>query len=84
MPTSAVDKLVKTYSNRDQTVRFVYVSSLRVEGRQTNILCKPKTLTTYELRQRATKYCRWEIMFVIRTVFALLSATPPALLTSYF
>jgi hypothetical protein len=27
------------YSSRDQAVRFAYVTSLRVEGKQTNILC---------------------------------------------
>jgi hypothetical protein len=48
----------------DQTVRFAHVTSLRVEGKQTHILCNPKTLLTHELRQRSTKYCRWEIMFI--------------------
>jgi hypothetical protein len=33
-----------TYSDRDQTVHFANVTSLRVEGKQTHILCKPKTL----------------------------------------
>jgi hypothetical protein len=27
-------------------VRFAYITSLRVEGKQTHILCKPKTLGT--------------------------------------
>jgi hypothetical protein len=65
-----------SYSCRDQTVRFAHVTILRVEGKNT-ILCNPKTLPTQELRQRATKYCRWEIMFVVWTVYASLSATPP-------
>jgi hypothetical protein len=30
--------------------------------------CKPKTLPTQELSQRATKYCSWETMFVVWTV----------------
>jgi hypothetical protein len=64
------------YSARDQTVRFAYVTSLRVEGKQTHIICEPQTLPLSELRQRATKYCRWEIMFVVWTVYAFLSATP--------
>jgi hypothetical protein len=50
-------------SDRDQTVRFAYVTSFRLEGKQTHMLCEPKTLPTKELGQRATKYCRWEIMF---------------------
>jgi hypothetical protein len=32
------------YSTRGQTVRFAYVASSRVEGKQTHTLCKPKTL----------------------------------------
>jgi hypothetical protein len=62
-------------------VRFAYVASLRVEGKQTHILCKPKTLPTQELRQRATKYSRWEIMKKVWAVYASLSATPPTPLT---
>jgi hypothetical protein len=58
-------------------VCFAYVTSLRVEGKQTHTLCKPNTLTTYELRQRATKYCRWEIMFIVWTVYVYLPANPP-------
>jgi hypothetical protein len=50
--------------SRGQTVRFACITSLRLEGKQTHILCKLKTISTQELRQRATKYCRWEIMFV--------------------
>jgi hypothetical protein len=30
------------YGTRDQTVRFVYVISLFVEGRQTHVLCKQR------------------------------------------
>jgi hypothetical protein len=48
----------------DQTVSLAYVTSLRVEGKQTHILCKSKTLSTQEMRQRTRKYCRWEIMFL--------------------
>jgi hypothetical protein len=29
------------------------------------------------MRQRATKYCRWEIMFIVWTVYVSLSAAPP-------
>jgi hypothetical protein len=68
---------IQMYSTRDQTVRFAYVTNLRVEGKQTHILCKPKTLPTYELRQRDTKYCRWEIMFIEWTLYTPLPATPP-------
>jgi hypothetical protein len=57
-------------------VRFAYVTSLQAEGKQTHILCEPKTLLTWELRQRATNYCRWEIMFIVWTVYASFSATP--------
>jgi hypothetical protein len=42
-----------------------------------NVLCKPKTLATDELRQRATKYWRWEIMSIVRIVYASLSVAPP-------
>jgi hypothetical protein len=58
-------------------VRFAYVTGLRVEGKQTHIPCKPKTLSTQELGRRATKCCRWEIMFIVRTVYASLPVTPP-------
>jgi hypothetical protein len=57
-------------------MRFAYVTSLRAEGKQTHILYKPKTLATQEMRQRATKYCHWEIMLIVYTVHAPLSATP--------
>jgi hypothetical protein len=66
------------YSSRYQTVRFAYVTSSRVEGKQTHIyVCKPKTLLIYELRQRATKYCRREMILKVWTLYASLSATPP-------
>jgi hypothetical protein len=68
------------YCTRDQTWRLAYVTSLRVEGKQTHILCKPKTLPTKEMRQRATKYCSWEIMFIVCTVHASLNDTPPTAL----
>jgi hypothetical protein len=35
-------------------------------------------ITDKKLRQRATKYCRWEIMFTARTGYAFLLAAPPA------
>jgi hypothetical protein len=36
--------LLYRYSKRDQTVRFAYATCLRVEGKQTQILRKTKTL----------------------------------------
>lgn len=41
------------------------------------VLCKPKTLRTQELRQRAAKYCCLEIMFIAWAVHATLTAAPP-------
>jgi hypothetical protein len=74
------------YSTRDQTVRFAYVNNLRAEGKQTHILCKPKTLPTKELRQRATKCFRWEIMFSFDQYMLryLLPSHPSDPLTFYF
>jgi hypothetical protein len=46
----------------DQIVDFAYITIFRVEGNQVRILCKSKPLPTSEMRQRATKYCRWEIL----------------------
>jgi hypothetical protein len=41
-------------------------------------VCKPKTLLAQEMRQRATKCCRWEIIFMVCTIQASLSpAAPP-------
>jgi hypothetical protein len=60
------------YSGRDKTVRFAHVISLLVEGKRIPILCKPRK---HYLRQRATKYCRWEAMFAVITVYSFLSAT---------
>jgi hypothetical protein len=68
-----------TYSTWDQTVRFAYIITLSEEGKHTHILCEAKTLPTKEPRQQATKYCRWEIIFVAWTVYAYLSATLPPL-----
>jgi hypothetical protein len=65
------------YCIRDQTVRLAYVTSLWVEGKQVHVLCKPKTLSAQEMRQWATKYCCWEIMFIVWTVYASLFAAPP-------
>jgi hypothetical protein len=64
------------YSSRDQTVRFACVTSLKVEGKHLPYTMY-KTLPTQELRQRATKYCRWEIMFIVWAAHASLSAAPP-------
>jgi hypothetical protein len=66
-----------TYSSRGESVRFACVTSLRVEWKQTYILRKPKTLPTQETKQRATKYCRWKIMFIVWTVCDSLSTSPP-------
>jgi hypothetical protein len=41
-----------------------------------------KTLPAQEMRQRATKYCCWEIMLIVWTVYASLSATTPTPLNS--
>jgi hypothetical protein len=35
-----------TYSSRGESVCFAYATSLQAEGKQTQILCKPKTLPT--------------------------------------
>jgi hypothetical protein len=63
------------YCGQGESVRFAYVTSLRVEGKQKHMMREPEALPTQEMRQRATKYCRWEIMFVVWTVYASLSAT---------
>jgi hypothetical protein len=67
------------YSTRDKTLRFAYVTSLLIEGNETHVglLRNPKTLPRQELRQRATKYCRWETMFIVWTIYSSLLATPP-------
>jgi hypothetical protein len=77
VPWPSLLRIVGRCSTRDQTMCFAYVTSLRVERKQTHILCKPKTSRTQELRQRDTKYCRWEIMFIVRTVCGSLYAIPP-------
>jgi hypothetical protein len=47
--------------------------------KQTHVLsCERTTLSTQEMRQRATKYCRSEVVFVLWTVCASLSAAPPS------
>jgi hypothetical protein len=69
---------LRTNCSRGESVRFAYVTCLRVEGKQIHILRERKTLPTQELRQRATKYCSWKIMSKGWTVHASLSATPPA------
>jgi hypothetical protein len=69
--------LTNRYCSRGESMRFAYVTSLRVQIKQINVLCKPKTLPTQELRQRATKYFRWKIIFIVWAENASLSATPP-------
>jgi hypothetical protein len=66
-----------SYCARVQIVRFAYVTSLWVEGKQTHVLCKLKTLLKQETRQRAAKNRRREIMLREWTVCASLSAAPP-------
>jgi hypothetical protein len=61
---------------RDQTVHFAYVTSSWIEGKQMHLLCKPNTLPSQEVRQRAMKYCHWKIMLKVWRVCASLSATP--------
>jgi hypothetical protein len=65
------------HGTRGEILRFACVINLQVEGKETPVLCEKKTLQIQELKQRAAKYCRWELMFVLWTVFACLSATPP-------
>jgi hypothetical protein len=77
-PLQAINVTLGQYSTRDQSVRFAYVTSLRAEGKQTHILCKPKTLSAKELRQRETKYCRWEVLFTAWTEKASVPAPPPS------
>jgi hypothetical protein len=66
--------------SREETVRFSYLSGLRVEGKQMHILSKVKTL----LETASCNYCRWEIMFVVWKIYTALSAAfssisnPPA------
>jgi hypothetical protein len=57
-------------------VRFAYITSLREDGTRI-ILSEKKTLPAQELRQRAAKHYRREIMFVAWIVYACLSPTPP-------
>jgi hypothetical protein len=46
------------------------------KGKLMHILQKPKT-STQEIRQQVTKYCCWEIMIIVRIVYASSSAAPP-------
>jgi hypothetical protein len=66
----------RLYSTRDQAVRYAHVTTLLVEGKQTHIPCKPKTLPTQEMRQWATNCCGWEIMLKVWTENASPSARP--------
>jgi hypothetical protein len=72
-------QLTTQYRSRGQSVSFINVNSLRTEGKQKHVLCKPKTSPAQEMRQRAQMYCRWEILFTVFTVHASLPATPPTL-----
>jgi hypothetical protein len=54
------------YCSRDKTTRFTYVASLRLEEKRKHILREAKILQKKEMRQRATNYCSWEIMFIVR------------------
>jgi uncharacterized membrane protein len=77
------------YSTRDQTVRFAYVTSLWVNGKQTHILHKK----TKDIIDIATETASYKVgllplgtMFIVRTVHASLPATPKCLsaLDPYF
>lgn len=59
------------YSMWDRSVRFIYVTSLRAK----KTIRKPKTWPSLELRQRSTKYSRWDIMLIVWTVCASVPAT---------
>lgn len=56
------------YRSRDQTQRSAYVTSFLAEGNQSQVTCTPNTLPT--------KYSLCQIMFIVRTVYASLSAPP--------
>lgn len=58
------------YSGQDQTVHFAHITSLWTE-------VKPRALQTQEVSHQAMKYCHWEIMFIVLTVYNFLSDTPP-------
>jgi hypothetical protein len=66
--------LRKQTSFRAETLRLAYVTILRLEGKQIHILCTSKTLPMKELRWRATKYCSWEITFIVWAIYASLAA----------
>jgi hypothetical protein len=59
------------YSTRAQTARFAYVTSLGVEEKQSDILCKPKTLSTgtktasWKLLQLGTNVCSMDSMLEV-------------------
>jgi enterochelin esterase-like enzyme len=60
------------YSNRNQIVRFAYVSSLQEETNSYNTSAKNN-----HLKQQAKIYYHREAMFTVRAVNASLPATPP-------
>jgi hypothetical protein len=55
-------------------VRIANVTTLCVEGKQKLIFCKAKS-STQEMRQRATKYCRWGVLFIAWAVIVTLRTT---------
>jgi hypothetical protein len=72
-------KLQRTYSIRDQTLRFRYATSLRAEEKQPHVLHKPKTLLKLEIRERGTECCRSEMTSVI---WPACTSLPTAVLTT--
>jgi hypothetical protein len=50
---TATNDFEMKYCSRGESVRFAYVTSLRVEGKEMHILCKANILPTQEMRQRA-------------------------------
>jgi hypothetical protein len=42
-----------------------------------HVLCKPKILSTQEVRQLAPKYCSWEMVFKVWTVSVSIIANAP-------
>jgi hypothetical protein len=62
------------YSPRVGIACFAYVTSLWVEENKRIYYVNQK----YYLRQLLTKYCRWETMFIVWTVYASLFAISPA------
>jgi hypothetical protein len=57
-------------------VRFAYVTSLRVEGKQTHILCRPKILPTGTETARNKLLPLGNNVYSMDSTYASLSATP--------